>query len=231
MSRIAAAGASLFGYGPPSRYISGHVRSATDTRASAQRPAGYPDPPALAGGVRPARRGAGGAFRARIRGSDLGLPRRNRACGAAERGATAQLPPDAVARTRPGRMAAYLRHRGIGGAALSHRRAGKSVLIPLARAGLDLGNGAAAAHDAVDRHLRHVLRHRAGFPALRSAVGQRGSAGTSGNLYGRRLALDPARDRLYRRLYLAGRRGGAPAFRRTGGDRACSGARTASVSA
>ncbi len=59
----------------------------------------------------------------------------------------------------------------------------------------------------------------------------RRSAGASGNLHGRRLALDPARDRLYRRLYVAGRRRSAPAFRRAGGDRAGAGARAASVAA
>ena len=37
--------------------------------------------------------------------------------------------------------------------------------------GADLGDGAAAAHDVADRHLRDVLRHSAGVLALRAAVG------------------------------------------------------------
>ena len=57
------------------------------------------------------------------------------------------------------------------------------------------------------------------------------AAGVAGDLCAGRLALDPALDRLHRRLCLADHRGIAPARRCAGGDRAGAGARAASLAA
>src|SRR5262249_22065090 len=90
--------------------------------------------------------------------------------GVVERGAADEFPADPMARAGPGGLAADLRYRGTGRAFVPHRRTGKSLCLPVAWPGPDLGDRAAAAHDLADRHLRDVLRHDAGLPALRFAV-------------------------------------------------------------
>ena len=66
------------------------------------------------------------------------------------------------------------------------------------------------------------------FAHYPAAVGYRGSAGTAVDLSARRLALDPARDRLHRRLRVADHRGRPPARRGAGRHRAGAGARAGS---
>ena len=122
-------------------------------------------------------------------------------CGLAQRRAARALSDDAAARARPRGMAAGLRHRRAGGAAVPHRRAGEPVRVPVPRAGAALGDRAAAAHDVDARRLRHRLRDGARLRALSAAVGHRRPARTARDLRAGRLALDPARDRLHRRLH------------------------------
>ena len=110
----------------------------------------------------------------------------DRAGGAAQHGAARRFPPDAMARARPRRLSARLRHRRARGAALPHRRPGESVFLFAARPGADFGDRAAAAHDAADRHFRRAVRDRADLLPLPAAVGQRGAAGASRDLRRRR---------------------------------------------
>ena len=76
-----------------------------------------------------------------------------------------------------------------------------------------------------------AVRDRAGVRALPAAVGQLRSAAAAAALHDRRLAFDPARDRLHRRLCVADHRGIAPARRRARRHRAGAGARAASLAA
>ena len=117
----------------------------------------------------------------------------------------------AVARTRPCRLAARLRHRRTGGAPLSSPAAWKIRSRSCCSAGLISATALPPRMTLHARHVRDALRDGAGVLSLPAAVGRRRAARTAGNLYGRRLALDPARDRLYRRLYVADHRGGAAA--------------------
>ncbi len=151
--------------------------------------------------------------------------------GLAQRGAAAALPHDAAAGARPRRLAIGLRRRGTGGAPVPDRRIAEPVRIPVPRPGAAVGDRAAAAFHAAARRFRGRLRHRAGVRALSAAVGQRRSAATAADLHDGRLALDPARHGLHRRLFLADYRGIAPARRCARRHRAGAGARAASLAA
>ena len=72
---------------------------------------------------------------------------------------------------------------------------------------------------------------RAGVRALSAALGSRRSAEAAADLYDGRMARDPARHGLHRRLCLADHRGIAPARRRARRHRAGAGARAASLAA
>src|SRR5262245_21176923 len=92
----------------------------------------------------------GGAFRPGICSSDLGMSCGYCIGGAVERGAADEFPTDPMARAGPGGLAADLRYRGTGRAFVPHRRTGKSLCLPVAWSGPDLGDRAAAANDLAD---------------------------------------------------------------------------------
>ena len=115
--------------------------------------------------------------------ADLGLPRGDRAVGLAQRGAAPALSHDAAAGARPRRLAARLRHRRTGGAAVPDRRPAEPVRLSVPGAGAAVGDRAAAALHADARRLRHRLRDRAGVRALSAAVGQRGPAAAAADLH------------------------------------------------
>ncbi len=174
---------------------------------------------------------AGGPVRGRIPAAGLGVPRGDRAVGLAQCRAAGALQPDPAARARTRGMAARLRYRRTRGPVVPHRRPGKSLRVPVSRAGAAVGDRAAAAHHHHARRIRRAVRHGAGVRALSVAVGRRRSARTALDLSARRLAFDPARDRLHRRLCLANHRGEPPDRRGPGRDRAGARARAASVAA
>ncbi len=121
---------------------------------------------ALARDHRTDHRGPGHLLRPRLSAADLGLPRRDRAVGLAERGASGPLQHGATARARAGGLAAGVRHCRACGAAVPDRGPAESVRVPVSRAGVALGDRAAAAHHADSGCVRHGVRDRARVRAL-----------------------------------------------------------------